>query len=99
MVGNLCGCVCVYLRRQICQFVGDPASLSGCYRAIQSATISLNGEIIHLRSFSELERALLCSYGLSYHTTLLPSLFPFEGSTQPVQVRGEGQGEGKGRGF
>ena len=33
-------------------------------RALQSATISMYGEALYLRSFSELERSLLCSYGL-----------------------------------
>jgi len=55
-------------------------------KALQSVTISLNGEVLSLRSFSELERSLLCSYGFSYHTTMLPSLVPFEGSTNLVQV-------------
>ena len=34
------------------------------HRALQSATISMYGEALYLRSFSELERSLLCSYGL-----------------------------------
>ena len=33
-------------------------------RAMQSLIVSPNGESFHLRSFSELERQLLCSYNL-----------------------------------
>ena len=34
------------------------------FRAMQSLTISPNGETFHLRSFSELERRILCAYNL-----------------------------------
>ena len=33
-------------------------------RALQSLTISPYGEVLHLRSFTELERSLLCSYAM-----------------------------------
>jgi lethal(2) giant larvae protein len=55
------------------------------HRAIKSTAMSVNGEVFYLRSFSELERSLISSYGFSYHTTMLPNIFPFEGSTGPVQ--------------
>lgn len=35
-----------------------------CCRALQSFSVSVFGEIMYLRSFSELQRCLLCSYGL-----------------------------------
>lgn len=53
------------------------------HRAMQSTSMSTSGEVFFLRSFSELERSLISSYGFSYHTTMLPNLFPFEGSTGP----------------
>jgi hypothetical protein len=55
------------------------------HKAMQSVSLSANGEVLFLKSDSELERSLISSYGFSYHTTMLPNIFPFEGSTGPAQ--------------
>ncbi|XP_065899647.1 LLGL scribble cell polarity complex component 2-like [Dysidea avara] len=57
----------------------------GDRKALKSAVVSCNGELFHLRSFSELQRSLFCTYNYSYHSTLAPNLFPFEGSTPGVK--------------
>ncbi|KAL5473149.1 hypothetical protein EMCRGX_G027597 [Ephydatia muelleri] len=59
---------------------------SNNHMAIQSLTVSLYGEVLYLHSFSELERYIISSYGFSFHTTLLPNLFKFDGSTEQVQI-------------
>ncbi|XP_019855603.1 PREDICTED: lethal(2) giant larvae protein homolog 2-like [Amphimedon queenslandica] len=56
-------------------------------KAMQSLIVSSNAESFHLRSFSELERQLLCSYNFSYHTSLQPNLHSFEGATGQATQR------------